>query len=305
MKKTMIWSISLLLTTMFLFPQDYTGSARIMGYVYDEQGKPIAGVTVKLLSLLAESGFEVKTDKDGKWVAGGIRGGMWNVDFEVPGYMPKKISVQVRSFRQNPKIEVRLKKAEGLVVSEGLKDVLKRGDELYDEGKFQEAIQVYEEILERFPNAYIINTNIGNCYFSQKEYDLAIEYYQKVLAEAPDDAKMLIAVGNCYSNKGESEKAMEWYNKIEFDKIDDPLVLYNIGTSFYNISKLDMALKYYQRAVELQEGFLDALYQLGLTYLSLTRNEQAIKTFEDYLNQDKDSQRASQVRGFLDYLKKN
>jgi hypothetical protein len=37
----------------------------------------------------------------------------------------------------------------------------------------------------------------------------------------------------------------------------------------------------------------------------LTRNEDAIKTFEDYLNQDKDSERASQVRGFLDYLKKD
>jgi tetratricopeptide (TPR) repeat protein len=66
-----------------------------------------------------------------------------------------------------------------------------------------------------------------------------------------------------------------------------------------------MALKYYERAVELQEDFLDALYQLGLTYLSLTRNEEAIKTFEDYLNQDQDSQRASQVKGFLDYLKNN
>jgi tetratricopeptide (TPR) repeat protein len=245
MKKTMLWGISLLLTTMFLFSQEYSGSARMMGYVYDEQGKPIEGVTVKLYSLLAESGFDVKSDKDGKWVAAGIRGGGWNVDFEVPGYMPKKISIQVKSTRRNPPIEVRLKKAKGLVVSDSLKDVLKRGDVLYDEDKYQEAIQVYEEILERYPNAYIINTNIGNCHFSQKEYDLAIEYYQKVLAEVPDDAKMLIAVGNCYSNKGESEKAMEWYNKIEFDEIDDALVLYNIGTSFYNISKLDMALKYY------------------------------------------------------------
>jgi tetratricopeptide (TPR) repeat protein len=301
----MLWGISLLLTTMLVFPQDYTGSARIMGYVYDKQGKPIEGVTVKLFSLLADSGFELKTDKGGKWVAAGIRGGKWNVDFEVPGYMPKKISVEVKSTRRNPPIEISLKKAKGLVISESLKDVLKRGDVLYDEGKYQEAIQVYEEILERYPNAYIINTNIGNCHFSQKEYDLAIEYYQKVLAEVPDDAKMLIAVGNCYSNKSESEKAMEWYNKIEFDEIDDALVLYNIGTSFYNISRLDMALKYYERAVELQEDFSDALYQLGLTYLSLTRNEEAIKTFEEYLNQDQDSERAAQVRGFLDYLKKN
>jgi tetratricopeptide (TPR) repeat protein len=166
MKKTILLGISLLLTTMFISPQDYTGSARLMGYVYDEQGKPIEGVTVKLFSLFADSGFDLTTDKDGKWVAAGIRGGGWNVDFEVPGYMPKKISVKVTSTRRNPPIEIRLKKARGLVISEGLKDVLKRGDVLYDDGKYQEAIQVYEEILERYPNAYIINTNIGNCYFN-------------------------------------------------------------------------------------------------------------------------------------------
>ncbi|NIQ17596.1 MAG: hypothetical protein GTN43_02185, partial [Candidatus Aenigmarchaeota archaeon] len=56
-----------------------------MGYVYDEQGTPIEGVTVKLFSHYAQSGFDVQTDRDGKWVAAGIRGGTWDVDFEKPG----------------------------------------------------------------------------------------------------------------------------------------------------------------------------------------------------------------------------
>jgi tetratricopeptide (TPR) repeat protein len=304
MKKIVFLGFSVLLMVALIFPQEYTGSARIMGYIYDEQGNPIEGVTVKLFSLIAQDGFDVKTDKDGKWVAAGIRGGGWNVDFEMPGYIPEKISIEVKSTRRNPKIEIRLKKAEGLIVAEGITDILKEGDELYDQGKYHEAIQVYENILDQYPNAYVINMNIGNCYFSQQEYDRAIEYYNKVLEKEPENVQMLIAVGNCHSNKGESEEAMEWYDKIELDTIDDHLVLYNIGTMFYNNSKLDMALKYYQRAVEIQKDFLDGLYQLGLTHLSLEKKEQAIQTFENYLKHDPDSERASQVKGFLDYLRK-
>ncbi len=300
----MLFGISILLTALFVFPQAYTGSARIKGCVYDEQGKPIEGVTVKLFSLRAQDGFSVKTDKNGKWVTLGIRGGQWNVDFEKQGYIPKKISIEVKETRRNPEIEVRLKKAEGIMVTEALTKELEKGDQLYDKGQYQDAIQAYRKIIEKFPDAYIINQNIGNCYFNLKEYDRAIEHYKKVLEKDPENAEMLIAVGNCYSNKGESEKAIEWYNKIKFDEIDDPVVLYNIGTIFYNDSNLDMALKYYERAVEIKEDFLDGLYQLGLTYLSLGKNDQAIQTFENYLNQDPDSQRASRIGGFLDYLRK-
>jgi Tfp pilus assembly protein PilF len=56
--------------------------------------------------------------------------------------------------------------------------------------------------------------------------------------------------------------------------------------------------------VEKQKDSTDALYQLGLTYLNLQKNAEAIATFESYLKIDADSPRASQVVGFLEFLKK-
>ena len=53
-----------------------------------------------------------------------------------------------------------------------------------------------------------------------------------------------------------------------------------------------------------REDFLDGLYQLGLTYLALGRNPEAIGPFEDYLKIDAGSERAGQVKGFLEFLKK-
>ena len=81
-------------------------------------------------------------------------------------------------------------------------------------------------------------------------------------------------------------------------------VLYNIGTDFYAKSEFEEALKYYKRAVELKEDFLDAIYYLGLSYLSNGNNQEALVTFEKYLEHDPDSERAAQVEGFIEYLKK-
>jgi len=69
------------------------------------------------------------------------------------------------------------------------------------------------------------------------------------------------------------------------------------------MAKYDEALKYYERSVEIKADFLDGIYQLGLVYLTLGNNDSAIVQFEKYLEFDSESERAEQVRGFLDYLK--
>ncbi len=304
MRKALFISMTLCVLSLAVFPQDYKGKGRQLGYVFDEQGAPLEGVTVKLFSLKVQQGFEVSTDKDGKWVAFGIGGGTWNVDFERPGYAPRKISIQVNEWQRNPEIKINLKKAEGLILTDELRQMLNAGNELFEAEKYEEAAAAYKAIVEKFVEAYIINKNIGNCYFALEKYDEAEAYYLKILEQEPQNAEAMMLIGNCYANRGQADKAVEWYGKIEFDKIDDPIVLYNVGTSFYNNSKFEDALKYYKKATEQQTDFTDGLYQLGLTYLNLQKNAEAVAAFEAYLKADKDSPRAGQVQSFLDYLKK-
>lgn len=287
------------------FSQAYKGKGRVLGYVYDELGNPLEGVRVVLYLPKVEDGFSVTTDKKGKWVASWIRNGTWNVDFKKTGYEPKKISIQVSEITRNPEIEVNLKPVKGLVITEGLEKELEEGNEFYQQGKYEEAAAAYRKILEEFPDAYIIHLNIGNCYFQQEQYDLAEESYKKILDKDPENASAMLAIGNCHTNRGDDAAALEWYRKIPLEEIEDTNVLFNIGTSFYNGSKPEEALNYYKRAVEVQPGFFDGLYQLGLTHLALGQNPEAIAAFEKYLAGDPDSERAGQVRGFLDYLKKD
>lgn len=304
MKKTMFFALILLLTAGLLVSQVYKGKGRVFGTVTDEEGNPLEGVEVKLFYVKGQQGFSLKTDKDGKWLAAWIRGGLWNIDFEKIGYAPKKISVELQEFSKNPEIKITLTKVEGLVLTDEIRGMLEEGNKLFDEQKYDEARAAYEEIINKYPEAYPIYKNIGNCYFAQEKYDLAEQAFLKILEQDPNNAEAMIAIGNTYQNRGETEKAFEWYEKVDLEKISDPVVIYNIGTIYYNSGRFSEALPYYQKAVEKKKDFTDALYQLGLTYLTLQKNQEAIASFEQYLQVDSESPRADQVRSFISYLKK-
>lgn len=308
MKRPIIFIGFMIFFSFLALSQDYKGKGRIQGIVTDEEGNPLEGVKVKLLCVKLETGFETLTDSKGVWKASWIKGGTWYIDFEKPGYVPKNISIEISELRKNPAIELKMKKtkaeAGGLVLTDELKEDFKKGNMLYEEGKYKEAIEGFKMIIENFPDAYIINMNIGNCYFQMGDYNQAEEYFIKVLEKEPENPNIIIAIGNCYSNREDTAKALEWYKKIEIDKIGDPVVLYNIGTYFSNTSQYNEALKYYQRSVDIQKDFLDGIYQLGLSHLAMQNRAEALKEFENYLKYDPDSERASQVKGFIEYLKR-
>ncbi|MEE8604745.1 MAG: tetratricopeptide repeat protein [Candidatus Aminicenantaceae bacterium] len=305
MKKIVFLLLALIFVAhSFSFSQGYKGKGKIKGIVTDQEGNPIEGVAIKLYCKRAASGFEVMTDSKGKWKAFYIRGGPYDIDFEKAGFMPKKINLNISEYNKNPDVEISLQKVEGMALTEELRQELQKGNNFYDEEKYQEAIQAYQAIMEKFPEAFILYRNIGNCYFQVENYEKAEEFYLKVLEKEPDDHEAMLGIGNTYANRDQNDKALEWYNKIDFEKISDPMVLYNIGSNFYRQGQHQEALRYYRKAVEVKGDFQDALYQLGLVNLTLGNKQEAIDVFQEYLKYDSESGRADQVRNFIEFLKK-
>jgi tetratricopeptide (TPR) repeat protein len=296
--------LCVLVTQSTIYGQGYKGKGKLKGLVSDQEGNPIEGVTVKLYCKRGGSGFEVTTDEKGEWKALYIRGGPYDISFEKSGYMPKKITPHINEFAKNPDIEVSLQKIEGLVVTDNLKEELQKGNDLFEQEKYEEAIHAYQTIIEENPETYVIYRNIGNCYFQMEDYEKAQEYYQKVLDKEPGDTEAILGIGNTFANRGQEKKALEWYSKIEFEKISDAMVLYNIGSNFYSQGLYQEALKYYSKAVEIKSDFQDALYQLGLVNLTLGNNKESIDTFQEYLKYDSETERADQVRNFIEFLKR-
>lgn len=304
MKKATVIIACCVLACAVLSAQDWKGKGRVAGIVLDAEGKPLEGVTVRLAWTKEKAGFDVVTNKEGRWNAGGISKGEWDVDFEKVGYVTLKKRMTVSETTRNPEIKVTMEKAKGLALTSEIEEQLNKANASYDQKDYAAALAGYQAILGKYPEVYLLWKNVGNCYFAQEQYDKAEEAYKKVLEKNAEDPDALMAVGNCYVNRGQGDQALEWYNKIQFEKITDPAVLFNIGLNYFKTSKFEDALKYFKRSTEVHKEFEDGYYQMGLAYVSLDKKAEAVATFEMFLKLFPNSVKVGQVQGFLDYLKK-
>jgi tetratricopeptide (TPR) repeat protein len=285
------------------------GKGKVKGKVLDDKtGLPLEGVTVKLYSVRAMSFFlpHPKTEADGTWRALYLRGGSWNIDFEKAGYETKKISLRVDEApgAKQVEIETRLAKIEGLALTNDLVIELDKGNLLFADKKFAEALKAYEEILTKNPDVFIIYKNIGNCHFAMEHYDQAIESYLKLHEKQPKSAETMTLIGNSYVNARNMEKAMEWYGKIPFEEIKDIDTLFNIGANLTNNNKNDLALKYFKRAVEVDPEFADGYYQLGMTHTALNQIPDALEALKKFMALAPDSPNFETAKAIVDAFSK-
>jgi len=309
MKKVLVVVALVIFLSVSLFAQSgISGKGKIKGIVFDESGKPLVGVTIKLLSLRAQAFFlpYPKTDNEGKWKAIFLRGGSWNIDFEKAGYETKKISYRVDETpgSKQPEIEVKLAKIEGIALTDSIVSELEKGNLQFSAKKFQEALLVYEDILKKNPDVFIIYKNIGNCYFALEKYDRAVEFYQKLFEKQPKSAEIMTLIGNSYVNAKNMEKAMEWYGKIPFEEIKDADTLYNIGANLTNNNKNDQALKYFKRAVEVDADFAEGYYQLGMTHTALNQIPEALEALKKFMELAPDSPNLGTAKAIVDAFSK-
>ncbi|MBU4267752.1 MAG: tetratricopeptide repeat protein [Acidobacteria bacterium] len=309
MKKVLLIVALAIFLSVSLFAQSgVSGKGKIKGIVLDESGKPLAGVTIKLFSLRSQAYFQPnpKTDSEGRWKAIYLRGGSWNIDFEKAGYETKKISYGVDETpgAKQPEIEVKLTKIEGIALTDSIVSELEKGNLLFLQKKYQEAMLAYDDILKKNPDVFIIYKNIGNCYFALEKYDRAVEFYQKLFEKQPKSAEIMTLIGNSYVNAKNMEKAMEWYGKIPFEEIKDADTLYNIGANLTNNNKNDLALKYFKRSVEVDADFAEGYYQLGMTHTALNQIPEALKALKKFMELAPDSPNLGTAKAIIDAFSK-
>lgn len=305
-KKLTHAAIMLLVFSSLLAAQSWRGKGRLEGSVKDPDGKPIEGATIKLECVKYGGGFEVKSDKNGRWVAAGIRGSDWNLDISAPGFMLKQLSNYLSEVNRNKPVDVVLDRdasasaaAASAVQRQEAMSILTKGNELFKQGKIAEALSEYQAILAKNPELTIVNLNIANCYYEMKQLDKAIEAISLHLAADPTNADAITRIGNIYAEQGNLEKALEYFGKIDQSLIRNPVTFYNIGILLFNNQKTAESLGYFQKAVTVDPSFADGHYQIGLCYLNQGDMPKAKESLKKFLEIAPDHPNAAQVQAII------
>ena len=111
-----------------------------------------------------------------------------------------------------------------VVQAASLYDTVQKGNKLYNNGKFDEALKTYVDGQIEHADDPSLKYNIASAQYKNKNYEEAIKGYLDVAATAKDaklQEKALYGSGNALFRQGKLEEAIEYYKKaLEIDPND-------------------------------------------------------------------------------------
>jgi protein O-mannosyl-transferase len=190
---------------------------------------------------------------------------------------------------------------------------LNLGSVLFDEGKTEEAIAHYNEVIRIRPNLSLSYNKRGLAYARLGQYQKAFDDLNKVILLKPDYADAYNSRAIIYNNLGQQQQALKDLNKAiflkpdhaeasnnrgiiyqilgqhqraveDFNKAislkpDNPSIYYNRGTSYINLANYQKAIDDNSKAISLNPDFFDAYNNRAFIYLKLGQYQQA---YDDY-----------------------
>jgi tetratricopeptide (TPR) repeat protein len=297
-------------------------NGQVKGKVVDAKNQPVEGALVVIESSDGMNRkYTVKTNRRGDYIQIGLQSGeykltatkddlsqsftrklsgvnMTEVNFTlVPGGSGGEMTAEDR------------KKAEARVTA--VKTAFEAGVTLSNEGKHDEAIAKFNEVLAEMPKCPECYNNIGTVYIRKKEFEKAEEAFKQSIAlkPTPDAYNGLASVYNQMKKFDEAQTASAEAQKLGgaagvAGGGPSAATVFNQGVIAWNASKVADAKKNFEQAIQLDPKLADAHYWLGMAHVNEGKLPEAAKNFEEYLNLAPNGQYAEQAKGILSQLKK-
>jgi tetratricopeptide (TPR) repeat protein len=299
-------------------------TGQIKGKVVDEKGQPIEGATITLeMTEGMTRKYQVKSDKRGQYVQLGIQTGQYKVT-AAKGEMSQSQNIRIRldmsevnftlkpGMVAEPSDEDRKKAEERMAAIRGAFD---QGVALSNEGKYDEAIAKFNEVLVEAPKCVECYNNIGTNYSRKKEFEKAEEAFKKALEIDPASADAYNGLASAYNGQKKFDEAAE--ASAQAQKLAGAAggtgtgggganagTVFNQGVIAWNAGKVPEAKKLFEQAVQLDPTLADAHYWLGMATVNEGKLPEAAKHFEEYLKLAPTGQYAETAKGILTSIKK-
>ncbi|RPI20166.1 MAG: tetratricopeptide repeat protein [Acidobacteria bacterium] len=332
------WLFSVLLLSFWTVPL-FAQIGVFQGVVKDKTtGQPIKDVIITIEGVDVKRKYELKTDKNGKYIHAGIPlQGTYQITAKKEGYQsdgvrPAKPGFGVDDRRgiipfdlvpgqsgkvafemsEDEKAKIRKDAEEAKKKQAGVEELKKFFDEgiqLSKAGQHEQAIEAFKKAAEKDADQPAVWANMGSSYGKLKQYDQAIDSYNKAIALKPDDSALYQNLGSIYSETGNLDKSKEMYEKAAslataLDPKAAATQYYNIGVTYINSGKNAEAAEALLKALEVDPNHAEAHYQLGLTQIGLDKMADAVTHLKKYLELAPTGENAEVAKQLVDQLGK-
>jgi tetratricopeptide (TPR) repeat protein len=295
------------------FAQAGRGKGRLFGTVVDEKGNPVPQAVVGIE--FEKGGLQDKTDcaKNGEWGFVGLGRGNFRVTASAEGFLDSITVIYVKQLEKNPPLKIILredKEKMARVKDEASLLELEKGNQLFAERKFEEALEIFQKFAELNPNVYQIYFNIGDVYREKGDFEKAIEQYNLALAKAKEkadvvmQAKALSSCGEVYLRQSKFKEAQEFFTQSIALNPKDEILAYNVAEIFFGNNQTENAIQYYQLAIQIKPEWSEPYLKMGYAYLNKGNMAKAVASLNEFLKHDPESPQAPVIKSLIESLTK-
>ncbi|MBN2244837.1 MAG: tetratricopeptide repeat protein [Candidatus Aminicenantes bacterium] len=310
-----------LLITAFItstYAQEQMGKGRINGIIINEKGEPVEGALILVESTTTDTSMQGKSDDKGHFAVAGLGSGFWQVTASKKGYNSSSIKIDVHQLSKNPALTLTLTKMDAfaaILTDEEALQMFDKGNLLLREEKYDEALAIFTEFQQNYPDIHQVHLNLGNCYLKKGDWETAeaefnlvldktLENYGDYIKDKATSLRAFAGLGEVYLQKQDFEKAREYLTKALEISPEDEVTAYNVGQLFFSNQRPDDAIKFYKLAVQIKADWPKPYLRLGYAYLNKSDFDHALENFNKFIEMDPDNPEVPQIRNIITTIEK-
>ncbi|GFS97681.1 protein O-mannosyl-transferase TMTC2 [Nephila pilipes] len=147
-----------------------------------------------------------------------------------------------------------------------------------DGGLYKQAIQVYQEAVQKMPDHYqpqSLYNMMGEAFFKLKQYDEAEHWYQQALRAKADHIPAHLTYAKLLSKLGRERESEQWFLKAKVIAPNDSSVYQHYGQFLSENERHVEAAEVYLRAAELAPDEYEIVFNAANALRQAGRNEDA------------------------------
>jgi tetratricopeptide (TPR) repeat protein len=143
-------------------------------------------------------------------------------------------------------------------------------------GQLREALEAFRQTINIDPKHYQAYWAAGNLYVANRQYEEAATAYERSLSIKPDFADSYIGLGNARYGQRQYREALGDFNRALQLEPDNGFAYRGLGLTYYSMKQFADALSSLQRAAQVTPNDPDVYDLMGAIYNELGRPEDAV-----------------------------
>ncbi len=177
-----------------------------------------------------------------------------------------------------------------------------RAHQLYNEGQYDEALDVLREGLTIYPNAVELHIGVGYAYHAREEYAWARRSFEEALVLDPEHEDALAGLGETLLKFGQQEAALRSFRRtLELGYEDDIELMLQVGRALFREGLIEESREYFETAARQTPDSAEAVSCIGYAQHRLGDDDAAIATLRKALKIDEDHTEARIYLGNIFY----